>query len=92
MNLYLAVFPEEIPDVDVPRMVQSLTSGEIYQPSSHALLIYTATSNPSTISEAIDQATNNRAAAVFKLNGAYAGRYYPELWRWLEVRRGEVDG
>ena len=91
MNLFLVVFHGKVPP-DIVDQLRPLVSGDFHYPSTQTLLIHTFSSDPSIISDAIDRVANNQPAAVFKLNGAYAGRYYPDLWQWLKEHREQIDG
>ena len=91
MKLFLVVFHGKVP-LDIIEQLQPLVSGDFHHASAQTLLVHTFSADPSMISDAIDRVTNNQPAAVFKLNGAYAGRYYPDLWQWLKERREQIDG
>lgn len=94
MNVFIIFYEDDVPSEIVER-AQGLFKDGILSLSSRVLLVRTYADDPGILSTAFDLSgteTPPKIGIIFKLNGSFAGNYYPNVWDWLKDAREQTVG
>ena len=89
MTMFIAIFEEDIPSHILERATDIYGDG-MMQISDRVLLIRAYGADPAPISAVLNlsgESDSTLRGVVFNLYGSYSGRFYENLWQWLEETR-----